>query len=597
MRRYLSILSLLSLLCINTYAELSGIEQLFYEKYDIIDITCHNEEQMLPTRNMNCVSLSYRGKEYAPLFIPSETDSILNVRVNLIFIQKDDGTGNFQETNYEHQVLFDDVMSDLNRIISSLVLPSGTDCYTGTDADMVHDMRIRFVDHRYYIRNSSLWDNNMHFSSTNLCPSSYNWYLLAIDDSLNNVLEDSLKGINIYFTEDATFYHRCWEVQNLNDTSDVDPNAGGACSEWPSYQDLFRSSRLHMPCQYAKYWWMKNIVPQLAQFNYPSWEDQVRYWFVNTIARGLAHELGHSFYLYHPANETSSSTFYPSSSCYATIMNPAGSSPRNFLPPPEIGRMYIHTMTTNMQQFVPENAYLGTKYITTTTSLPRMRLYHSLEVGNSGNITMTCNMTFSSQCKIRVTNGGVLSVSGAELQAIQNRWGGIIVESGGQLILSDVHISDYNIVIHSGGNVIIKDDLTISGDHFIQIEDGAYLCIDQNATITLEDEFSTIIIAPNAILGCSTCNDSCITSHDDLTSIGSGQIVTHQGTEYIQNVTIMSDYMATGDSVIAGYNVTNTRPEGSVVVENGGNLRIKATQTLFTKDVKVKLGGTLIISQ
>ena len=36
----------------------------------------------------NCTNISYRGKEYAPLFIPNENDPIMYVRLNLIFIQK-----------------------------------------------------------------------------------------------------------------------------------------------------------------------------------------------------------------------------------------------------------------------------------------------------------------------------------------------------------------------------------------------------------------------------------------------------------------------------------------------------------------------------
>lgn len=39
----------------------------------------------------------------------------------------------------------------------------------------------------------------------------------------------------------------------------------------------------------------------------------------------------------------------------------------------------------------------------------------------------------------------------------------------------------------------------------------------------------------------------------------------------------------------------NHVPYGNVVVENGGELRINANETTLTKDVEVKLGGTLII--
>lgn len=49
--------------------------------------------------------------------------------------------------------------------------------------------------------------------------------------------------------------------------------------------------------------------------------------------------------------------------------------------------------------------------------------------------------------------------------------------------------------------------------------------------------------------------------------------------------------------IYAGYDVTNTKPVGAVVVEDGGELRIKANETVLTKDVEVKLGGTLKIDK
>ena len=43
--------------------------------------------------------------------------------------------------------------------------------------------------------------------------------------------------------------------------------------------------------------------------------------------------------------------------------------------------------------------------------------------------------------------------------------------------------------------------------------------------------------------------------------------------------------------------VTSAKPYGNVTVEDGGELRIKANETILTKDVEVKLGGTLKISK
>lgn len=543
----------------------------------------------------NCNSVNYMSRSYAPLFIPNEDDSILHVRLNLIFIQKDDGTGNFQENDTAHQNFITTIMNILNtNIIADLKMPEA-DCFAGSESDLVRDMRIRFVDHRHYIPQSSVWDNGICNGSGRLCPNRYNWYLKCIDDSLNNAIPDSLKAINIYFTEDASTYHRCWEISDTADTSYLAECTTGGCSDFPLYY-THASSQIHIICSYSKYWWFKNIVPQLASENYKQWYYQGMLLAAGGVASDMAHELGHSFGLHHP-NEDLSHVIYPDTGCMVTIMQPSGNSLRNFLPPQEIGWMYYNCMTTNLQYFIPTNTYLGTKTLNTTVTLPRMRMYYSPLIGSSGNVTMPCDMTFSPQGYIMVQNGGILTVNGASLQSIQGSWGGIIVESGGKLILSDVSISDYNIVVKSGGSLIVTNDLTISGDHSITIEDGGYLCVDENASIDLEDAFSVIIASPNAILGCPSCNINCVQTRSGLTNSGSGHFITYEGTKYLQNITISSDYLATGNITNAGYDVTSTQPYGNVVVEDGGELRIKANETTLTNGVEVQLGGKLIISK
>lgn len=598
MKRCALLLWILCGSCISSHSQMSDMERCFHEKYGVIDVTpCLPETDINRfTSSFNCtLNQISRGREYIPIFMPKETDPTITVRLNLIFVQKNDGTGNFEENNAEHQLFFDDVINSLNRRYSSLVLPD-SNCFIGSDTDMIHDTRIRFVDHRYYIRKSMLWNNNLYNNSSQLCPNN-NWYLRELDDSIHQNSYSYNKAINIYFTEDSTLYHKYWIEQNLNDTSDFgNGNTNAACSMYPSYTNWEESSRLHMPCQYSKYWWMKNIVPQKAQFNYSPWATEVRWWHVNSIAMTLAHELGHSFSLLHPNGESPSSSFYPDIACNASIMYQGGEGPHNFLPPQEIGRMYISMMTTNLHQFIPVGTHLGMKTIDTIVTLPHMHLYHSLEIGSTGNVTMPCDMLMQPNSQINILNGGTLQLEDASLHSAFNSWRGITVQSGGTLILSNTEISDYKIVVNTGGCLIIKNNLTISGDNSIQIANGAYLCIDSSASISLLDEFSTIVIS-GSILGCPSCSENCISSLDNLTYIGSGRIITYRGTEYIQNVNILSQYLATGDSVYAGYNVTSTVPVGNVVVESGGDVRIRARETMFTRDVEVKLGGKLDVGR
>lgn len=610
MKRILLIACGLCCLLVSTYTQIREIPLWFLEEYGIDrDEPCNNDDVIKKNtyrvKGNNCDNLfmdamhgGTRGKEYAPYFVPNANSPIMNVRINLIFIQKDDGTGNFQENNPEHQKIFDDAIADLNSRMGHLIMP-GTECFSGTEEEMVHDIRIRFVDHRYYIRKSTVWDNGLYtYKSSRLNPSRDSWYLKSLDDSLFISLDDTLKGINIYLTESAVLYHRT-ELHDLNDTTDYAPeykSGGTSCSMFPIYSNWNCSSRLHLPNLYSKYWHMKNIIPLKEEFHHAQWNNNVYYWFIETISKVLIHELGHSFNLLHREDEKADS-FYPGFNCEGVSIMCPNWRDRNYLHPNEIGRMYVSTMSTNLQQFVPFDTYLGNKLLNTSMTLPHMRMYHSLLVGESGNITIPCDITFSPQCSVTVQNGGVFSVDGATLQSSKDKWNGVVVNSGGQLRLSNTTIGDYDIIVKSGGSLVINNDLAITGNHSITVEDGGYLCISDNASINLVDGFSTIIVSPNAILGCPSCNENCISARNSLTNFGNGRIVTYEGTDYLQNITITTNHTATGSIVKAGYDVTNTKPVGNVVVENGGNLKIKANETTLTNGVEVKLGGTLEVGK
>ena len=603
MKRYFFTFCMIYLCIIRIEASTIG-NDAFFNGAKMMDVMPCDSEIEYSNRTTNCTNVPMRGYMYAPLFIPNETDNKMKVRINLIFIQKNDGTGNFQEDNQEHQSIFDDAMALLNQRASSLVLPD-SDCFLGTDNEMIHDIRIQFVDHRYYIKNSAIWNNQLNENKGyHLCPKRPDWFLKNTTDSIHNTLVDTLKGINVFFTEDSILYHHYWETSEIDTTFfPSDSTTKSACSLWPKYANWNASSSIHMPCLYSKFFRMKYIVPLLEKYQYPLWNPTVREWFIDGIAIFLLHELGHSFYLYHPkAEHNSSSSFYPTNTtdtCRASIMNPSGidGGTHDFLPPGEIGRMYVTAMTTNIQQFIPKETYLGTKTVHTSTTFPRMRMYYSLIIDTSCNLDIPCDMIFSPQCKITIKNGGVLNIDGGSLQSIDGIWGGIEVQNGGKLILSNTTISDYNIVVKSGGSIIIKDNLTINGDHSIQINDGGYLCIDSNASINLHDEFSIIVVSPNAILGCPSCNETCISSRSDFENGGNGQFITYDGTCYLQNVTIQSNYLATGNIVRAGSNVIPTQAVGNVVVNNGGELRIRANETILTNGVLVKQGSKLYIGK
>ena len=57
-------------------------------------------------------------------------------------------------------------------------------------------------------------------------------------------------------------------------------------------------------------------------------------------------------------------------------------------------------------------------------------------------------------------------------------------------------------------------------------------------------------------------------------------------------------YIGADVAHLAAVRITRRRKDyGNVVVENGGELRIKANEAILTNGVKVKTGGKLVISK
>lgn len=514
----------------------------------------------------------------ADVFLPSSTDNHIPIRINLIFLQRNDGTGNFQENNEDHQIYLDEAMEQLNHLFANLTQDIDTPhCYVGST--FVNDTKVRFVDNRYYIRDEYGWDSQ---DSTYGFHCQYdNWYLVYLDNAIRQC-DTILPGINVFFTEHAGHYYQ------YENGITVHYLGSSACSRFPVFDNMNHSSRVHMPERYTQYWCKvflqhpdaNDSVHALLRTKYAGW-----------LVRTLSHELGHSLNLYHPSNNLHD----PYETCHNSIMNPGGAGRGDFLSSSKISRMHYALMGSNLQNYVPASAYAGTKIVAQNVSFPQMRFYHSLSIQASD--TMNCEAIMPEQATIYIRGGGNLTIDGGHLHSITDKWNGVVVKEGGTLVLSNTSISDYNIVVEDGGILTVVGDLTLSGDHYIKVEDGGCICIDEHAIITLTNSFSIIDFYPNALLGCSNTSDAhCVESVEEILISGNGKIATYNDTICIQNETISSDVLKTGSSVKAGYDVTSQKPVGDVVVSSNGHLRIQSTgDVTLTRDVEVLLGGELDI--
>lgn len=336
-----------------------------------------------------------------PFYMISPSSNVKIVRLNFVFLQKNDGSGNFVENDQEHQQIIDDVIDIMNNKMSNMAI---AEC-GGSNSNS----KIQFEVNRLYIPDSYLW-NNDNDPQTIKCPNRSTWYLrqkaLQIDSDPNIP-----HGIDVFFTNSETVYN----YNVVNNNSDYQ-GAEYACSMFPT-SDYSEGSYVHMPDCFIKYYWMKEWATQ--EYNQP-WDPVVYGWYVNTMAQLIVHELGHSLGLSHNLD------------CIAhNIMNPAGSGcAHDYLNDAQLYTCHRNLSIMNIRKFVKEQTSLDASLIITGNELIDFdtRQYRNIIIEDGGVLTISCKVLMPSIGKIIVKQGGKLIVDEGTITSAQyNLWRGIEV--------------------------------------------------------------------------------------------------------------------------------------------------------------------------
>jgi len=245
---------------------------------------------ILAILTLPCLAQTTKKKKKLPYEFPFDSsieEMYLTVRINLVILQRSDGTGNFDEKNEEHRAVLNEMKWMFNEIFSNNRSYLDTGCYSGK-YEVSADSKLRFKIDEMFIKNTHYWDN----TDQALCPDKQNWYLDHLDDSIN-AIPGRKPSINIYYTESSRFYKALVLDKNCSDSLKVPK---GACSMWPS--DKYDYMRIHIPNYFLKYNSMKNCVANSAKYNFVDWPG-VRWWFLDWYSKTTAHELGHALGLAH----------------------------------------------------------------------------------------------------------------------------------------------------------------------------------------------------------------------------------------------------------------------------------------------------------
>lgn len=417
------------------------------------------------------------------LYIPKGDEQAIYIKLNFIFLTKPDGTGNFEENNSEHVQFIDELIDRFNWRLSTLMDNDNEACYTGDD--FVPDTKIQVLVNKIWIVDSA-WDllttgydpeAGPLGGDRVLYPPSPHYYYSYLDTH-----PDVPKGVNIVFVNNGDLYEDL--VVNKNYQYYYDNGYSGEAfyaSQFPTTQDLTRSSRQLIPDMFNKHVWMKKVVSNdegLGLYDYP-WST-VRNWHLSSGSSSFPHELGHTLWLFHQY-------------CQESVMNPKGSASNTYLTPWEIGKMQRAASISNVRQFFTDDSYTSTKILVNsdeTWDVDR-RIYSDIQIDSTACLKLTCNLVVPPQSTIYVTADSHLILEGAQLtSAVPSEWKGIQVEGSGSLsILPGTQIKDAYFYAYTGNG----SQKTSPDKHSIK-ETTPFSPEDYNSTKSSEND---ILVYPN----------------------------------------------------------------------------------------------------
>lgn len=361
-------------------------------------------------------------------FIPGDNIPEITLRANFIFMQKEDGSGGFEEPNAIHQRFWHEVIGTVNGPENSLNYKyahlknedDGKSCYDG----YVKDSRIRFQINPIYVRDSYGWNNENDNCSAN-CPDIYgcNWYLNRLHDSITGTASIP-KGINVFFTEKGSAYDTIVSMKKLK----ISLIGSHACSMMPGC-DPDRNLKCHMPDVFLGFY-SKSLIPSSPEWDtalfWNPYDRTILYssntfnWAVDNTSFGIVHELGHSLGLGHGYNH-----------CHHNIMNNSSSADRTCFMLKQLALVHKNLCTTVLRNYIEGCPYRSDNVFEITGDELidfDFTWFGDIVVRSGGTLTITCTVRMPDNARIIVERGARLIMQGGRItNACGGKWGGIQV--------------------------------------------------------------------------------------------------------------------------------------------------------------------------
>ena len=558
-----------------------------------------HKDWLMPLPMLNA-TVQNQVRQYPPIpgmadtqywnYIPYDNQVNLEVNVNLVFIQKDNGSGNFQENDPEHKRIWDDITAGINNIYAAFKDSEKDSCFAWRDR-FISDSKIRFKFNRYYWTESYFWDWTIHGKTAFQISNKLDTMNIRSIENMSSMPS----GISVFFTENGNLFDEYMDIILAGGTS-PDKAANFAYTSTPKNIVI---PLIYMPDTYCKFLWVKHILPKnyAAEGQTMTWDYLSQGWKAATAIL-LAHELGHALDLNHGNNH------YGQDYCRDALMSPSGHAgyTHSYMPPTEIGRMYKALSTLPVRQVVPDDIpVIGTMKVTQKLHWDGpYRCYTDVSIAESGGIGMRKEIWMPKDSKIEVA--GQLYLKNADIRCIteNGHWSGIRVKKGGLLWVENTTASNYDIIMEPGSTLVLRGEVGFTNGHKLILDEGVYVCVSENFALsgTEESPFCVNGAADKSVLGgiapgirpwyAVACSDKGWTSFKEATT-GIPEVL------YVQNRTLTQDEKFVARKIFVG-NAVDPDPkkrQGNVTISTPARATfIGKDKVVFDKGFRCQPGGS-----
>jgi len=351
------------------------------------------------------------GAQHSP-YLPDASYNPLKVNVNFIILQRQDGSGNFQD-NAADRTFLQGMINVTNQVFANLV-DRNQEYYPGQNLPFLPNAKIEILPHFIFRKDEAGWNNR---NDTNFAGVPYlsGWYLDSLDREIYN--HDTLpKAINLYFTTDGQLHE---QMVVLGTTTDYDKLVffkQHAASEIPTVptrgntEEQYHSMRCHVANVWLKLWWKRKVLQE------PDWTMEYE------AGKSIAHELGHLMGLSHTSDKHTHA-----------LMRTRFGGVRDYMTTTEIAKIHqTFGQYPSLWQFVDGAVVYGSPnadwvVASNETWTENRRLYANVLVKTGATLTIAAEMILPNAGTITVEPGANLQIDGGAVRRVNGTVEGLFI--------------------------------------------------------------------------------------------------------------------------------------------------------------------------